>query len=223
MYQSHDVIKEKLLIGKSIKKCYTLWFDKFSTEFEYLDESEYYNETPGFSNCSNFDGVKLLVHDAVKTLKLLSKDEYVRNRKALKLLVGKIVSFNIFAGRIDIRKSDMLWLIDFIEWDHRYLSHYAEEWASSEESRGYDMDTLLKLADKHDKKIKGYRNSRAIFGLLMAVGHCSCDLAEQFVIDNNIKLTEDLIDSDDALIDDMIEFFKEERSYNLVGGHLFDS
>lgn len=223
MYQSYDVIKEKLRRGKSVKKCYASWFDKFSTEFDYLDESEYYNETPGFSNCSDFDDVKSLVHDAVKTLKLFSKDEYVRNRKALKLLVGKIVAFNIFAGRIDIRKSDMLWLIDFVEWDHRYLSYYAEEWACSEESGGCDMDTLLKLADKHNKKIKGYRNSCAIFALLMAIGHCRCDLAERFIVDNGIKLTKDLVDSDDALIDDMVEFFKEERSYDLVEGHLFDS
>uniref|UniRef100_A0A6C0CAD3 Uncharacterized protein n=1 Tax=viral metagenome TaxID=1070528 RepID=A0A6C0CAD3_9ZZZZ len=215
MYLTHDVMKEKLKDTKNIKKYYAKWVDRFTGAFDYLDESNYYDETPGYENCSEFEDVKSLVRDAVKTLKLLSKR--VNKKKELKILIGKIVAFDIFAGRIEIRKTDMLWLINFIEWDCRILFEYAEEWASSEESCGCNMEILLNLADKHEKKIKGYRNSDTIFALLMAVGHCRSKLAEDFIIDNKIKWT---YDSDDALIDDMVEYFEEERSYDLMRGKM---
>jgi hypothetical protein len=77
------------------------------------------------------------------------------------------------------------------------------------------MDTLLILADKHNKKIKGYRNSSSIYGLLVAVQHCRSKLAEQFIVDNKIKLTAKLLERDDW-IGDLGECFQEEYSYDLV-------
>jgi len=46
-------MKKRLKENYPIKKCYNKWIDRFTTAFEYLDESEYYNETPGFDNCSD--------------------------------------------------------------------------------------------------------------------------------------------------------------------------
>lgn len=94
----------------------------------------------------------------------------------------------------------------------------ADEWASSEEGAGIDTVTLMRLATKCNRQISGFRDSNSIYGLLMAVYHCDYDDAERFIIKNKIKLTHDLKKSNDSMVSHMIEYLKEEKNYDIVGG-----
>ena len=48
----------------------------------------------------------------------------------------------------------------------------------------------------------------------MAVSHCGDDDAENFIINNNIKLSKQMSKSNDSMISVMIEYFLE-KEYNL--------
>lgn len=214
-YCKFNDIKKQINKGIAVREYYQDWFNNLEDTFDYLDQSEYYDETPDFDNPSDFEDTKSFVHDMVKSLKLFDKYMNLENKKSLKLLCGKIVSYNLFAERIDIQQSDLLGLLNFVKWDFEILCEYAEEWVTSEESGGSDIVTLMKLAKKHNKKIQGYRESNTVYCLLMAVKHCRDTDAENFIIKNKIKLTKKLKKSNDGLIDDMIDYFKEEREYDL--------
>lgn len=215
-YYTYEEIKKKINAGSGIKKYYLRWANQLEDAFDYLDQEKYYEETPDFDNPADFDDVKSLVHDMVKTLKLLVKHIDMTDNEHLRELMSKIAAYGLLGNRIDVAESDLVELLDFIDWDADLLFTHQEEWAMCEEDSGYNIVTLMEFAKKHGKKIRKYRTSRIVYCLLMAVSHCQDADAEKFIIKHKIKLTTALEkDGDDGMISEMTDYFEEEHGYNL--------
>ena len=211
-YWAYSDVKKN--IGDGYKECYDNWFAGQEQAFDYLDQYEEEEELE-LSNPSSFDDIKALITDIVKSIKFFCRHIDLKKKRSLRILCGKVIAYSLFANRIKIRKNDLLYLLDFVDWNFNVLFVYADEWASCEEQAGYDIIKLMDVANECGKKISGYRRSCTIYALLAAVLHNYYDTAANFIISKKIKLTKRLLNEQDALINDAVIYFRKEYAYEL--------
>jgi len=230
MFLTCKEIKNKLKDGISLNKCISLWTDGLEELVQYIIDKDN-EDADGDSDSDsdndsnddeliNLDNVDFLTKNITLSLNLFNKDRILKHKNCDKILfsLSKIISWHLFVGRIEIviEENILIKLLDFIDWDCSLLLQHAEDWATSEEDAGCDIVKIMELAATYDRNITGFADDRVVYSLLMAVQHCENDNAENFIIDNDIKLSKHLSKSNDGLISDMIEYFNREREYNLL-------
>jgi hypothetical protein len=231
MYLTHKQIKKRLTKKQTkVDKCFSSWLNCLDDVLKCIDESDelnaYNDELDEFSDDDSDDNplvkienMKFLVKDIIKTIQFFGEDtinNHVEHKRFMSAM-AKLITRKLFVKRIDIKikENDLVVLLDLIDWDCELLFSYAKDWTISKEDTGYDIIKILQLARKYKRDISGITSVSVIYSLLMAV-YYEDKYAEQFIIYNKIKLPKELIDSNDALISDMIEYFSKYRNYNLL-------
>ena len=210
-----EMVNELSNNNKSVKKCVNNWINGLDDVIDCIDNPD--DESSSDSDM-NMDNINELVKEIVKTLMMLKKNKITLHKQNKQLLftISKLITRHLFVKDVEISDKYLLYLLKFINWDCALLFQHAEDWATSEEDAGSSIVDVLDLAAKYDKKITGVNDERVIYALLMAVHHCENELAENFIIENNVKLTKGLREGDDGMISDMTEYFEEEKNYDLI-------
>jgi hypothetical protein len=210
MYHTCQQIRNELNNKKSLlKKCVNTWINGLDQIIECIDEYHYRdNSDSNFSDSDDSDqlvkmeNINYLIKDIIKTLELFKKKKIVIHKKNKSLLfkLSKIITRHLFTNDIELDESDLIKILDFINWDCSLLFLHAVDWATSEEDAGYNIVEMIKMANIHKKKLTGFADTNVIYALLKAVHHCNNEEAEQLIIDKNVKLTKDLNENEDGMI-----------------------
>jgi hypothetical protein len=233
MYRTCQQIRTEIKNKKPpLKKCVGTWIDGLNRIVECIDENHYKDDNPESDSLDSSDpdqlvkieNINFLVKDIIKTLELLEKNKIAVHKRNKSMLynLSKIITRHLFVGDLELVESDLIKLLDFINWDCSLLFQHAEDWASSEEDAGYDIVTMIKLADAHKRVLTGFTKYNVIYALLMAVYHCNNERAEELIIKKKIRLTKSLAEDNDAMISDMIEYFKD-KEYDILPKKSSDS
>ena len=210
MFITHDEVARLKNKKYSTTKVIGFWVCGLEEMIDYIDENRYEDIDDPEDELMSMDNMQYLGKEIVKTIIVFKKLGIVEHKSMhIKKLIARIMTRHLFTKDIELTEKTLLSLLNFIGWDCSLLFDHAEDWATSEESAGYDMVVMLELAKKFDKHITGFDKTNVIYSLLMAVYHCENEDAENFIIENEVKLTKDLYKSRDGMISDMVEYFNK--------------
>lgn len=194
--------------NKNISKQYlNKWINGLSEIIECIDHHEdneiidsRFDEDREIS--INFDNMILIIEDFIKTLAYLKKQNIAihKTSKRLKSFVGKIITRQIFVLDIDLNHEDILYLLNFIEWNLSFLFCHCEDWHSDEIHPGYDAITMIEMALHHKTKLTGLDNEQVIYFLLVGIQAGNTQqskLVQKFIVSNKIKIPSSLFEEFD--------------------------
>lgn len=212
---SHNRILKLLNEGKTYEECYKLWKVCLANAIDYFYYNIEHGEEAPYKNPSRIKSIDSLVKNILCTHELFN--DHIKNicdDRNLSHSLSKIIACDLFACNTNI-KNDLIALLNLINWDCNAIFQHAEIWTTDESQAGYDMVKIMEIANKYYGKITGYDKTNVVYALLMAVYHCNNDDAEKFIIEHFVKLTPELRESDDGMIGDMVDYFKN-IGYDLI-------
>jgi len=139
-------------------------------------------------------------------------NSFIANTMSKTQVIGKLVSWYLTGYNFD--ELLLVQLLDMINWHYPTIIEHAEDWTTSYEQAGTDFSEMLHLAVKHNRVLTGLDDKCSQFGILISLFNYSDELSTWFVIDNNIKIDEKIIDGFYNIKD--IEYWNMENNYNLL-------
>lgn len=219
MFYSYNDIS-KLLKIKSTEECYHLWKTHLNDTISYFYNKLEANKDLNYKNPSKIKTRKTLVRNIINTLNLFTFPNKVSvdisNDQCVLKDISKIIAYECFASKVKIHKHHLIALFDFIKWDCDLILQSVYMWEPNEQYIEWDIIELLELAEKYSRTITGYHKSNVIHGLLMAIYCCGENRQiENFIINNQIKLTDPLKNNNNPMISDMVKYFNK-KGYQLI-------